>query len=133
MIPMFLKTSKPAAGTVLSVLVEKMCSEMKRLGSVDTFDESTGPVLANLLNAPGVCDLLSAVRECPLRAFLGRSSWSVSELDRKSRSFQRDLPILLATQNERGKKIIFHARKWCFIPGMLISLSRRNAASLRTR
>ncbi|XP_072704248.1 E3 ubiquitin-protein ligase rnf213-alpha-like isoform X2 [Ciconia boyciana] len=63
MISVVSKTSKPTAGTVLSVIVEKMCSELKRLGSVDTFDESTGPVLANLLNTPGVCDLISAVQE----------------------------------------------------------------------
>ncbi|XP_009695289.1 PREDICTED: E3 ubiquitin-protein ligase RNF213-like [Cariama cristata] len=63
MIPMFLKTSKPASETVLSVLVEKMCSEMKRLRSDDTIDENVGPILANLLSAPRVCDLISAVQE----------------------------------------------------------------------
>lgn len=76
---MFLKMSKPSAVTVLSVLVEKMCWEVNRLGSIKTFDESTGPVLANLLSTPVVCDLISAVREYPLRAFLGRSSRVVSE------------------------------------------------------
>ncbi|KAM6032909.1 E3 ubiquitin-protein ligase rnf213-alpha-like isoform 2-T2 [Chlamydotis macqueenii] len=66
-IPVLLKTSRPAGGTVLSVLVEKMCSEMKSLGSIDTFDESTGPVFANLLNSPGVCDLICAVQELELK------------------------------------------------------------------
>ncbi|XP_042653147.1 E3 ubiquitin-protein ligase rnf213-alpha-like [Tyto alba] len=63
MIPMFLKTSKPSTGKVLSVLVEKMCSETKRLRRIDAFDETTGSVLANLLNTPVVCDLISAVEE----------------------------------------------------------------------
>ncbi|KAM6107493.1 LOW QUALITY PROTEIN: E3 ubiquitin-protein ligase rnf213-alpha-like, partial [Phoenicopterus ruber ruber] len=61
MITMFLKTSKPAPEMVLSVLVEKMCSEMKKVGSIDTLDESTGLILANPLNTPGICDLISAV------------------------------------------------------------------------
>ncbi|XP_074936539.1 E3 ubiquitin-protein ligase rnf213-alpha-like, partial [Phalacrocorax aristotelis] len=63
MIPVFRKTSKSSAGTMLSVLVEKMCSEVKRLKSLDTFDEHTGPILANLLNSPGVCDLISVTTE----------------------------------------------------------------------
>ncbi|KAM6364551.1 LOW QUALITY PROTEIN: E3 ubiquitin-protein ligase rnf213-alpha-like [Pluvialis apricaria] len=62
-LPVYFKTSKPAAGNVLSVLVEKMCWETKRLGSLTAFDESTGPVLENLLTTPGLCDLISAVRE----------------------------------------------------------------------
>ncbi|XP_063178349.1 E3 ubiquitin-protein ligase rnf213-alpha-like isoform X3 [Chroicocephalus ridibundus] len=62
-IHVFLKMSKPSAVTVLSVLVEKMCWEVNRLGSIKTFDESTGPVLANLLSTPVVCDLISAVQE----------------------------------------------------------------------
>lgn len=74
MTAVFFKMSKPAAGMVLSVFVEKMCSGVKRLGSTNAFDESTGPVLANLLDAPGICDLISAVSECPLSSFLGRSS-----------------------------------------------------------
>ncbi|XP_075580950.1 E3 ubiquitin-protein ligase rnf213-alpha-like [Pelecanus crispus] len=75
-ITMFRKTNKPAAGTVLSVLVEKMCLEVKRLGSVDTFDESTGPVLVNLLNTPGICDLISAVQEleCKFQVQLSNSA-----------------------------------------------------------
>lgn len=74
MTAVFFKMSKPAAGMVLSVFVEKTCSGVKRLGSTNAFDESTGPILANLLDTPGVCDLISAVSECPLSSFLGRSS-----------------------------------------------------------
>ncbi|KAM9258624.1 E3 ubiquitin-protein ligase rnf213-alpha-like [Morus bassanus] len=62
MIPVFLKTSKSSAGTMLSVLVEKMCSEVKSLGIVDMFDENTGSILANLLNTPGICDLISVAQ-----------------------------------------------------------------------
>ncbi|XP_054033335.1 uncharacterized protein LOC128899116 [Dryobates pubescens] len=74
----FSKTQKPKAVSVLSVLVEKMCWEVKKLRSVDSFDDTTGPVLANLLSIR-VCDLISAVRECPLGALLGEAldEWEV--------------------------------------------------------
>ncbi|XP_026723314.1 uncharacterized protein LOC113490904, partial [Athene cunicularia] len=62
-ISVFLNESRPATGAVLSVLMEKMCSELRRLGGIDVFDENTDPVLANLLNTPGLCDLLSAVQK----------------------------------------------------------------------
>ncbi|XP_063997714.1 E3 ubiquitin-protein ligase RNF213-like, partial [Pogoniulus pusillus] len=61
----FSKTNKPTAGAVLSALVEKMCWEMRKLRSVDTFDDTTGPVLANLLRIR-VCDLISALHEWEL-------------------------------------------------------------------
>ncbi|KAM6240959.1 E3 ubiquitin-protein ligase rnf213-alpha-like [Porphyrio hochstetteri] len=48
---------------VLSAVTEKVCSEMKMLGIINSFDESTGPILENLLNTPLVCDLISAVQE----------------------------------------------------------------------
>jgi len=76
-------------GKVLSVLVEKSCSEVKRLRSVDVFDETTGPVFANLLNTPGLCDLLSAVRECPLGGLLGRSSWFVKQARKEEQIFSQ--------------------------------------------
>ncbi|XP_068024256.1 E3 ubiquitin-protein ligase rnf213-alpha-like [Melanerpes formicivorus] len=58
----FSKIWKPKAVSVLSVLVEKMCQEVKKLRSVESFDDTTGPVLANLLSIR-VCDLISAVHE----------------------------------------------------------------------
>ncbi|XP_074663829.1 E3 ubiquitin-protein ligase rnf213-alpha-like isoform X2 [Strix aluco] len=75
-IAVFRRASKPAAEMVLSILVEKMCSELRRLGGVDMFDENTDPVLANLLNTPILCDLLSAVQEleCKLHLHLSEGA-----------------------------------------------------------
>ncbi|XP_055559911.1 E3 ubiquitin-protein ligase rnf213-alpha-like isoform X6 [Falco cherrug] len=63
MISVFLKMRNPAVKRLLSVLIEKMCSPMKSLESVNRFDGSTGPVLANLLNSLGICHLISTARD----------------------------------------------------------------------
>ncbi|XP_062496366.1 E3 ubiquitin-protein ligase RNF213-like isoform X4 [Pezoporus occidentalis] len=62
LLSVILKTRKPSAARLLSVMVERMFSVMETLRSVTMFDENTGPVLANLLNKPEVCDLLSVVQ-----------------------------------------------------------------------
>ncbi|XP_074786497.1 E3 ubiquitin-protein ligase rnf213-alpha-like [Athene noctua] len=69
-IAVFLHGSKTAAGAVLSVLVEKLCSELRRLGGIDVFDENTDSILENLLNTPGLCDLLSAVHKLEPKSHL---------------------------------------------------------------
>lgn len=90
------KTKKPVAGKVLSILVEKICSEVKGLERVDTFDEVTSPILANLLNTPGLFELIYAIRECPLRCPPGRSSWI------GSRAWGKDPSVSQGSSNSIG-------------------------------
>lgn len=73
LIPKIFNKSKPSGRKVLSVLVEKMYLEMKRLKSISTFEENTGSILLNLLNTS---DLISVVRECSWNSVLGVSSGS---------------------------------------------------------
>lgn len=63
-------------------MIERLFSGMEILRSVTAFDENTGPVLANLLNRPEVCEILSVVRECPLCSFLGKNFWFGSQMGR---------------------------------------------------
>ncbi|XP_074672203.1 E3 ubiquitin-protein ligase rnf213-alpha-like isoform X1 [Strix aluco] len=61
MVSKVLKTERSTGGKVLSAVVEKIFSDkMSTLEKVDSFVDSTGPVLAEVLSSSVICDLLSA-------------------------------------------------------------------------
>jgi len=66
MISKVLKTDRSTVGKVLSAVVEKIFSDkMSILEKADSFVESTGPVLAEVLSSSVIYDLLSAISEFP--------------------------------------------------------------------
>ncbi|KAM9510693.1 uncharacterized protein ACIB01_019210 [Guaruba guarouba] len=84
LISVIVKTRKPSSVRLLSIMVERMFLVMETLRSVTTFDENTGPVLANLLNKAEVCDLLSDVGEGQDRCHFQLSSDAKALLDQVS-------------------------------------------------
>ena len=81
MISKVLKTDRSTVGKVLSAVVEKIFSDkMSILEKADSFVESTGPVLAEVLSSSVIYDLLSAISEFPtewlfLNSCFGSKLW----------------------------------------------------------